>query len=74
MNNIMTGYSCPECGQDEVTCKYNHFESDDLVIDAWEHRCHNCGWRDTTAYRSDDEDLDVTEINPQICPYCDRPS
>lgn len=74
MKNIVTGSTCPECEHDQVSCKYNYFENDDLTIDAWEHRCHNCGWRTTTAYRSDDEDLDTTVADPKVCPYCTRSS
>jgi hypothetical protein len=74
MKNIVLCGTCPECEHDPVSCKYNYFENDDLTIDAWEHRCHNCGWRTTTAYRSDDEDLDTTIANPKVCPYCQRAS
>lgn len=74
MKNTIDAGACPECGLDQVICKFNHFENDELTIDAWEHRCHNCGWRTTTAYRSDDEDIDTTELDTTICPYCNRPS
>ncbi len=60
---------CPKCGAHEVACRYNHFERDELVIDAWEHRCPNCGYRATTAFRSDDPE---PASNPTICPYCQR--
>ena len=64
---------CSKCGADAVTCRYNHFEreEDELVIDAWEHKCGNCGVRETTAYRSDDEDGDLPR-DPHVCPYCRR--
>lgn len=74
MKNIVAAGNCPECGLKQVDCKYNHFQNEELTIDAWEHRCHNCGWRITTAYRSDDEDLDLTAVDPQICPHCSRHS
>ena len=38
-------------------CSYNHFQSDELRIDSWEHKCPDCGHRETQAFRSDDEDL-----------------
>ena len=66
MKKIVPAGNCPECEKDQVTCKYNHFENDELTIDAWEHRCHNCGWRATTAYRSDDEDLDLGEADQGV--------
>ena len=74
MKDMVAAGTCPECELEQVTCKFNHFENDELVIDAWEHRCQNCGWRVTTAYRSDDEDLDPTAADPRICPYCHRSS
>ncbi len=62
---------CPQCESGAYTCKYNRFESDDLRIDSWEHKCPDCGHRETTAFRSDDE-----EANPDqdtlLCPYCER--
>ena len=52
--------SCP------LTCKYNHFESEDLTIDAWELKCLDCGWRETIGFRSDemDEEDDDRLIRP----------
>ncbi|QDU95492.1 hypothetical protein [Lignipirellula cremea] len=61
---------CPQCQGVNTTCKYNRFESEDLRIDSWEHKCPDCGHRLTTAYRSDDEDTLVEE--PMLCPYCGR--
>lgn len=61
---------CPSCHGANLTCKYNLFESGDLRIDSWEHKCPDCGKRETTAFRSDDED-EVAE-NPDQCPYCGR--
>lgn len=69
--DVQTIGGCPTCKSDLLTCKYNLFESDDLRIDSWEHRCPDCGHRDTTAYRSDDEDADPA-IDPLVCPYCAR--
>jgi hypothetical protein len=56
-----------------LTCKYNHFESDeeDLTIDAWELKCLDCGWRDTIGFRSDEPDPDAADdFDPAICPFC----
>jgi len=56
-----------------LSCRYNHFERDELVIDTWEHRCANCGHRETTAFRSDDPPAeDSLAPRPDICPYCGR--
>ena len=59
-----------------LVCKYNHFESDDLVIDAWELKCLDCGWRDTVGFRSDEEDEDDQDESstdcPTRCPFCQR--
>lgn len=66
-----------ECKQDPsrtecpLTCKYNHFESEDLTINAWEIKCLDCGWRDTVGFRSDEEEEDVPEdLDPKQCPFC----
>ncbi len=61
---------CEKCGSDAMTCKYNRFESDDLRIDSWEHKCPDCGHRVTQAIRSDDEDETCEE--PDRCPFCKR--
>jgi hypothetical protein len=53
-------------------CTYNHFESKELTIDSWEHKCPDCGFRETTAFRSDEEDTKPEIIDPHICPYCTR--
>ncbi len=63
---------CPKCEQANVTCKFNHFHQGDLEIHSWEHKCLDCGWRATTAYRSDDEDLDTPIDQRGVCPYCSR--
>lgn len=71
------GNKCPqgdartEC---PLQCRYNHFEKpgenegERLTIDAWEIRCLDCGYRDTIAFRSDD---DPPPEDPRTCPYCD---
>ena len=69
---------CPQHGtRDEcpLVCKYNHFESDDLTIDAYELKCLDCGWRDTIGFRSDEteEDDDLPEdFDPKKCPFCNQ--
>lgn len=63
---------CPECGSDELTCRYNFFSKDALRIDSWEHKCPNCGFRDTTAYRSDEPESLPDDGVTDICPYCGR--
>jgi uncharacterized Zn-finger protein len=63
--------TCKKCGSDRLTCRYNHFQQDELEIHSWEHRCPDCGNRQTTAYRSDDED-ELPPDNPGLCPYCGR--
>ena len=69
------------CQQDEartdcpLICKYNHFESEDLTIHAWELKCLDCGWRDTVGFRSDEEDEDEEDALPACpykCPFCHR--
>jgi len=63
---------CPQCQGDDLACTYNHFERDELTIESWEHKCPDCGFRDTKAFRSDEEDPLPTDVNPSICPYCAR--
>ena len=63
--------ACPQCGADELVCSYNYFSSDDLTIDAWEHKCADCGFRETVAYRSDDDDVG-DDVDPRCCPFCQR--
>lgn len=63
---------CPKCGSASLTCRYNRFESDDLRIDSWEHKCPDCGNRETTAYRSDEDDSVPANVDVAVCPYCRR--
>jgi len=63
---------CPKCNENDLTCTYNHFEKADLTIDAWEHKCPDCGFRETTAFRSDERGLKEETVDPFVCPYCDR--
>lgn len=70
------GNRCPHDADREscaLRCKYNHFEQGDLTIDSWELRCLDCGYRQTIAYRSDDEagdEADDQPENPRQCPFC----
>jgi hypothetical protein len=61
--------SCPKCQQASVACRYNFFDRGDLQVHSWEHRCTNCGWRETKAFRSDDSQQSAT---PAVCPMCER--
>ena len=63
--------ACPKCHAVDLTCRYNHFEKDDLRIESWEHKCFECGYRETTAFRSDDPD-EIQPVDAGSCPYCGR--
>jgi hypothetical protein len=63
--------NCPKCGGGAVVCRFNFFDRGDLQVHSWEHKCGNCGWRDTRAFRSDDPTL-AANIDPAICPLCKR--
>ena len=72
---VPPGEKCPQHGTRDhcpLVCKYNHFESPDLTIDAYELKCLDCGWRDTIGYRSDElDDEELSEdFNPKQCPFC----
>jgi hypothetical protein len=62
---------CPKCGQESFACSYNLFESGELRIDSWEHKCPDCGHRQTVAFRSDSEEQ-PEGANPEVCPFCGR--
>jgi len=68
--DIQSAGACPNCGAEGVQCRYNHFEKDDLRIDSWEHRCGNCGHRETRGFRSDDPDTGGRVVDR--CPWCQR--
>ncbi len=55
-----------------LQCKYNHFAADDLEIHSWELKCVDCGYRQTIAYRNDEEDVDWSSQAPATCPFCQR--
>jgi hypothetical protein len=68
------GDKCPQKSDREtcpLICKYNHFESEELTIHAWELKCPDCGWRDTIGFRSDEEDPDES-VDPSQCPFCNQ--
>lgn len=69
--DIQTVGHCPQCNADLLTCRYNFFTNDDLQINSWEHKCAQCGYRDTTAYRSDESE-ESRPTDPRTCPYCGR--
>lgn len=62
---------CPKCGHGSLECKHNVFEDDEQHIDTWEHRCRECGYRDTRAFRVAEEE-DPLEDDPLVCPMCGR--
>ncbi len=62
--------SCPRCGVAGLTCTWNFFDGKGVIIHSWEHKCLGCGLRETTAYRSDDDD--GLPDDPRTCPYCGR--
>lgn len=72
MRDRSVGGACSRCDGAQLTCTYNFFDRNALVIHSWEHKCPDCGLRQTTAYRSDDEELDMAAVNPAVCPYCSR--
>ncbi|WP_146118809.1 hypothetical protein [Blastopirellula marina] len=63
---------CPKCKSDLLTCQHNHFQNDELEIHSWEHKCPDCGFRQTEAFRSDDEDEPFDPVAASQCPFCGR--
>jgi hypothetical protein len=63
---------CPACQGAAYRCRHNHFASGDLQIHSWEHRCPDCGHRETRAFRSDDESTFSEGSDPSLCPFCGR--
>ncbi len=57
---------CPRCDADALTCTYNRFEDAAERIDAWEHRCLSCSFRETKALRGEEEG------EREVCPFCGR--
>jgi ssDNA-binding Zn-finger/Zn-ribbon topoisomerase 1 len=62
---------CPKCGGESVACRFNFFDRGDLQVHSWEHKCGNCGWRQTEAHRSDGPPLEGGK-DPGVCPWCGR--
>jgi hypothetical protein len=80
-NTLLNGYpmrplkppdgKCPQGGERtscNLACKYNYFEAGELMINSWELKCLDCGYRQTVAWRTD-EDGELPE-NPGKCPFC----
>jgi ssDNA-binding Zn-finger/Zn-ribbon topoisomerase 1 len=65
--------SCPRCNRGPVTCSYNRFANETREIHSWEHRCPDCGHRETAAFRSDDIDPKPA-AEATVCPFCGRPA
>jgi hypothetical protein len=70
-SNSQSAGICLKCGGDSVVCRFNFFDRGDLQVHSWEHKCGNCGWRDTKAYRSDLPQQDPV-ADPAVCPWCGR--
>jgi hypothetical protein len=68
--NAQPAGRCAKCAG-PVICRYNHFEKPGLVIDAWEHKCGDCGLRETRAFRHEGEPPGVDPASRR-CPYCSR--
>ncbi|HEX5106062.1 MAG TPA: hypothetical protein VFV87_19720 [Pirellulaceae bacterium] len=62
--------ACPKCQGQSIECRFNYFDRGDLQIHSWEHRCPNCGWRQTQAFRSDVPQAE--NLDPAACPWCSR--
>lgn len=63
--------ACATCGADGVECLHNRFENPLHRIDAWEHRCANCGERSTEAFRKPADEPEP-DLDPLVCPFCGR--
>jgi hypothetical protein len=69
--NTQAAGNCSACGG-PVTCRYNHFEKPGLAIDSWEHKCSDCGKRETQAFRQEGESAATSNLSNRTCPYCNR--
>ncbi|MEX2174708.1 MAG: hypothetical protein WD872_10125 [Pirellulaceae bacterium] len=70
-SNSQTAGDCPKCRQPGIVCRYNFFDRGDLQVHSWEHKCPDCGWRDTKGFRSDDPAENQPDA-PHVCPLCGR--
>jgi hypothetical protein len=71
MQSIQIREACAKCQGQSVACRFNYFDRGDLQIHSWEHRCPDCGWRETKAFRSD-APADAAAGDPAVCPWCGR--
>ena len=62
---------CTRCNRGTVICSHNKFMDGTREIHSWEHRCSDCGHRETTAFRSDEENPEPT-ADATDCPFCGR--
>jgi ssDNA-binding Zn-finger/Zn-ribbon topoisomerase 1 len=69
--NLQEVGACPKCQVGTVVCLHNRFENDLHRIDSWEHKCPNCGQRETEAFRKLPTDPEP-ERDPLVCPFCSR--
>jgi hypothetical protein len=69
-SSVQIAASCPKCQGPSLTCRFNYFDRGDLQVHSWEHRCQDCGWRETKAFRSDSPDAAAGD--PAVCPWCAR--
>lgn len=69
--NRMEVGACEKCGSGIITCLHNRFANELHRIDSWEHRCANCGHRDTEAFRKLPDEPEP-EVDPLVCPFCQR--
>lgn len=72
MNALPAG-PCAKCGG-AVTCRYNRFQKPGLLIDSWEHKCSDCGARETEAFRHEGDAIGSADERQPVCPYCGRPA
>ena len=70
-STISIAGKCPKCQAERLACRYNYFDRGDLQIHAWEHKCQDCGWRETKAFRSD-EPAHAAGVDAAQCPFCGR--
>lgn len=63
--------TCAACDVGVVTCLHNRFENELHRIDSWEHRCANCGRRETEAFRKLPTEAEP-DVDPLVCPFCRR--